>query len=190
MPPQQGQAAAAWSSAGLAELGAEVDAELGRQPAVDLEHVAHGIAADHRRLVVRLGVLADSRQAAGAVEEQHVERDQGVPHPEGDRLRRLVDEQHRPEPRQALAVHQALRALAGVVHHLDAEAKLAVGVAKVERARVADRLRRRRPGGEQQAAARAARRSVSDAQVTGHPHPDDVVPAAHLVDHRPALARR
>ena len=69
----------------------------------------------------RLGVLGNAQDAAIAADEDHVERDIGVAHPERDRPVVLEIKQHAATLGQFLAVHQATLPLGIVGRKLDGE---------------------------------------------------------------------
>src|SRR6476660_4447173 len=75
------------------DLVARLDAELGRAATSNFHHHAHRLAGWDGRFVQRLGGR-DPRDRAVRAYENHVERDQGVPHPEGDGLRWRIWEKH------------------------------------------------------------------------------------------------
>src|ERR1700684_926782 len=63
---------------------ARLDAELVRRSGDHFEHRAHRRARWNEVVGFRLGVLGDAGDAAVAANEDHVERDIGVVHPERD----------------------------------------------------------------------------------------------------------
>ena len=90
-------------------------------PAVQLEHRDAGAAGGNDRLRQRLGVGGDARHRPVAGDEDHVERDIGVLHPEGDRRFAVELEQHAAVGRHEAAAHQALLARRLVGGDLDLE---------------------------------------------------------------------
>src|SRR6056297_777875 len=127
-----GPGGAILTDGGVPHLPARCDADPARHAAVDLEHGLDAVAAEDRRLVKRLCLVADPAHGAGVIHEDHVERDQRVLHPEADPLRARIDEQHAGGGGERLAVHQALRAPGLGVGDLDAERGLAaIGPAQI-----------------------------------------------------------
>ena len=90
-------------------------------PAITSSTARTGAAGGNQAVRQRLGVLCDAHDAAVAANEDHVERDVGVVHPERDRLVVLEVEQHAVAFRQLLAEHQAALALRVVDRELDRE---------------------------------------------------------------------
>src|SRR5215469_8463231 len=84
------------------------DAELLGGAADHLERRAHRPAGGDVALRQRLGVLGDAQDAAVGANEEHVERDEGVLHPERDRLIEPEIEQHTVALRQLAPEHQAV----------------------------------------------------------------------------------
>ena len=91
---------------GVAHLVAGPQADLGGDAAVEFEHRRARTARGDRRLRQRLGAIDDPRHRAVAGDEDHVERDVGVLHPEGDRAVALELEQHAAIHRHEAAIHQ------------------------------------------------------------------------------------
>jgi hypothetical protein len=114
------------------------------------------------------------RNAAIAPDKDHVERDVGVVHPEGDRLIALEIEQHALTLRQFLAEHQTAFALFVIAGKLDGEGMNA-GLADDLEGCLSGRLRRRYgaegaqqgAGGEQQSGDEAWRRLAPRSKAGG-----------------------
>src|SRR5262245_58989057 len=87
------------------------DAELLGGAADDCEHRAHRPAGGHERFRERHRVLGDAQDAPVAADEDHVERDIGVLHPEAGRLFLMEVEQHALPFRQLAAEHESFRLL-------------------------------------------------------------------------------
>src|SRR5262249_37888716 len=87
------------------------DAELLGGAADDFEHRAHRPAGGHERFRERHRVLGDAQDAPVAADEDHVERDIGVLHPEAGRLFLMEVEQHALPFRQLAAEHESFRLL-------------------------------------------------------------------------------
>src|ERR1700688_1044081 len=81
---------------------ARLDAELACRAGDHFEHRAHRSAGRNEAIRFRLGALFDAHDPAVAANENHIERDVGIVHPERDRLVMLEVEQ------PALAVRQLL----------------------------------------------------------------------------------
>src|SRR5712691_4032899 len=87
------------------------DAELPGGTGDHFEHGARGAARGHQPLRQGLGVFRDPQDAAVGADEDHVERDERVLHPEGEFLVDFEVEQHALAFRQRAAEHQAARLL-------------------------------------------------------------------------------
>ena len=97
------------------------DSQLGCSAARDLEDRSNGLAGRQRGLVERLGV-GDSGNRPVRADIDDVERDERVLHPEGDRLGRIVGEDHAAVGPHRLAEHEAPLLLLGCRCHLHREA--------------------------------------------------------------------
>src|ERR1700730_16172608 len=111
-PPQAKQPAAGARSLAFAEDRADhpvarLDAELACRPGDHFQYRAHRSAGWDEAVRFRLGAVFDAHDPTVAANEDHVERDIGVVHPERDRLVMLEIEQHALAFRQLLAEHQA-----------------------------------------------------------------------------------
>ncbi len=95
------------------------DAELSGRARHHFEHRAHRPAGVNQRLRMRYGILGDPVDAPVATDEDHVERDIGILHPEACRLLALEIEQHALSFRQLSPEHQSLRLLFRSDRHLD-----------------------------------------------------------------------
>src|SRR5580700_1306452 len=73
---------------------ARLDAELVRRPGDHFEHRAHRGAGWNEAIRFRLGTLLDAHDPAVAANENHIQRNVGIVHPERDRLVMLEVEQH------------------------------------------------------------------------------------------------
>ena len=113
-----------------------------RAPALDLQHRGHRLRDRDRRLGHRHRVGGDAGDGAVRTDEDHVERDQGVAHPEAGRARRIEREEHARVRRQAAAVHQPLRLLLGRARDLHREAMRARAAVDGELDEVEARRRR------------------------------------------------
>src|SRR5580698_8023065 len=100
---------------------ARLDAELARRPGDHFEHRAHRSAGRNEAIRFRLGALFDAHDPAVAANEDHIEGDVGIVHPERDRLVMLEVEQHALAFRQLLAEHQAAFAFRVIGRELDGE---------------------------------------------------------------------
>ncbi len=141
---------------------AGLDVELGGLAAVDFEDAGDRTVGIDRGQVAGDGVGGDVHHAAVGADEDDVERNQRVLHPERHRIGRAEIEQHAFVGVEMGPVHQAERAGLGRIGELDLEMVLArrgldheVGEFPDRVARVVGRLRRRRraarrqkPGGE------------------------------------------
>src|SRR5437588_12053845 len=90
------------------------NAEFTRGPGDDLEHSPYRAARGDQIVGHRLGILRDTHDASVAGDENHVERNIGIVHPELDRLLLLEIEQHAAALGQLLAEHQAHGALGSI----------------------------------------------------------------------------
>src|ERR1041385_3626119 len=108
------------------DLGAFGDLVRSGESSVDLEDVERGLADLAQGLGPWLGVLDDAGDRHVAGDEDHVERDEGVAHPERPVLLLLHQEQHSLIGRQVLAEHEAALALCGGLDdlHLDRDIAL------------------------------------------------------------------
>jgi len=100
------------TSTGPARHVAFLDAELGGAPAADLKHHGDGFARRQRTLVERLR-MRDAHDRSVASDEDDIQRDQGVLHPEGHVLRWIVRKDHSPVAGKRLHEHQAAFLLLG-----------------------------------------------------------------------------
>ena len=80
------------------------------RPPRNLEHASDRAARGDRRLVHRHGIARDRNDTSVRRDEHHVQRDQGVLHPERNRLGLMKVEQHALIGAQALAEHEAVLA--------------------------------------------------------------------------------
>src|SRR5262249_29878401 len=87
------------------------DAELLGGAAEHFEHRAHRPAGGHERFRERHRVLSDAQDPSVSADEDHVERDVGVLHPEAGRLFLMEVEQHALPFRQLAAEHEPFRLL-------------------------------------------------------------------------------
>src|SRR6476619_5656435 len=97
------------------------DAELLGGAGHHLEHGQHRAAGGNQRFRKRHGVLGDPQDAPVGADEDHIERNVGVLHPEAGRLLAVEVEQHALPFRQLLAEHQAFRLLLRSHSHFDCE---------------------------------------------------------------------
>ena len=97
------------------------DAVLARGAGDHLKHGAHRATGGDEAVRERLGTFGDAQDVAVAGDEDHVERDVGVVHPEGHRPVLLEIEQHAVAVRQLLAEHEAAGALVLVGGKFDCE---------------------------------------------------------------------
>src|SRR5262249_5239744 len=79
------QGAALLFEHGASDPVARRDTELARSAADDFQHGADRPARGNQAIRQRLGILRDPQDAAVGADEDHVERDVGVVHPERDR---------------------------------------------------------------------------------------------------------
>src|SRR5215813_5585241 len=100
---------------------ADRDAKFLRCPADNLENGSDGSVRRDEPCRQGLGVLGDAQDAAVAADENHVERNIGVLHPEADFLVPLEVKQHSPPFRQLLAVHEPLRPIGIIVRNFHGE---------------------------------------------------------------------
>ena len=116
---------------GVAQLRTLGNSDPPGQPAVDLKHKAHRHARGYRRDVERARVFVNTNHPARLVEEDHVERDKRIFHPERNGGLTLVDEKHPRAARHLAPVHQPNRALGRVIGHLDSEMCLTARPAQI-----------------------------------------------------------
>ena len=97
---------------GVGGEGAEVglvafaDADLGGPAAGDLQNEAGGSIAGQGGFGVRRCVLVDADDAATFFDEEDIEWDERVFHPEGERGAGGEEEEHAVSPRELFAEHQ------------------------------------------------------------------------------------
>src|SRR6056297_4237624 len=133
----------------MAQLPALGNTDLARQATVDLEHALNVVPAENRRLVQWRGFVGDLEHSTAGIEKDHVERNEGVFHPERHALGLRVDEQHARARREGLTVHKALRALGRIVGQFDAKSDHSSIAAQDDRVLATGfRHRRARPKGE------------------------------------------
>jgi len=97
------------------------NAEFARGAGDDFEHGADGSAGGNEPIGERFGIFRNSHNAAVTGNEDHVERNVGVVHPEGDRLILLEVEQHAVTLGQLFAKHQTAGPLRFGGRKFDAE---------------------------------------------------------------------
>src|ERR1700722_10434050 len=98
---------------------ARLDAELAGRPGDHFEHRAHRSAGRNEAIGFRLGAVFDAHDPAITANEEHIQRDVGIVHPERDRLVMLEVEQHALAFRQLPAEHQAALAFRVIGDNLD-----------------------------------------------------------------------
>jgi hypothetical protein len=87
------------------------NAELARGAGDHFQDGANRSARGNQPVRLRLGIFGNPHNAAVAGNEDHIERDVGVVHPEGDRLLLFEVEQHAVPFGQFLAKHQTAGSL-------------------------------------------------------------------------------
>jgi hypothetical protein len=97
------------------------NAEFARRAGDDFEHRADRSAGGNEPIGERLGIFSNPHNTAVTGDEDHVERNVGVVHPEGDRLILQEVEQHAATLRQFLAEHQTAGSLRFRGRKFDAE---------------------------------------------------------------------
>ena len=109
------------------------NAEFARGTGDDFEHRTDRSAGRNEPIGERFGIFRDPHNAAVTGNEDHVERNVGVVHPEGDRLILLEVEQHAVPLGQFLAEHQTAGPLRFRGRKLDAECVHAALANNIER---------------------------------------------------------
>ena len=99
-------------------------------PGVELEHVLRRAAHRERVVAHRRGVLLDPDDHPVVVDEEHVERDAGVVHPEGVIVLLGEGENHPPLLAHLGSVHQAALPIVIVLGDLDCRHRRALGLAE------------------------------------------------------------
>ena len=97
------------------EPAAGLEADPPRGAGIDLEDRLHRLADGDRCGRIGNRVLGDADDPAGAVGEDHVERNLGILHPHGDLPRLAEIEQHAVIARHAVAEHQPFGARFGSI---------------------------------------------------------------------------
>lgn len=106
---------------GVPDCVTHLDPEGLRQSAIDLEHGNIARTAIDGRFIQgdRRGMHVGDPTCG--IDEDHIQRDQSVAHPEGEPLGGLVKKQHARPARHGFAPHEALGSLCTVIGNFDAE---------------------------------------------------------------------
>ena len=116
------------------------DSEPLRQPTVDLEDRDHAAAAVDRRLIEGNRILVDAGHDPILTDEDHVERNKRVLHPEGHVAGRVIQKQHSAALRHLGHMHQAAPPLFRIIGNIDREPRLAPVAAQLDKIRLAGRI--------------------------------------------------
>ena len=141
---------------------------LDRSPdavAAHLEDAAHRPTRGNDRFRLRRGVFGNPQDAAVAADEDHVERDVGVLHPEAGRLFLMEVEQHALPFRQLATKHEPSRHLLRRRSHLDREDVHAALACDLERLQFGRREAAGNAGGRQ---GQDGQRGEENKQATAH----------------------
>ena len=95
------------AKARIDDLIAHFQADLLGHAGINLENAEHIAVRRDRVQGKRLGVGLDPVHPPPVIDENHIERNDGVLHPHGDRLRGLIEEQHAAILWQRGAEHQS-----------------------------------------------------------------------------------
>jgi hypothetical protein len=101
------------------DLVAGLERDTGRYARVDFQNAIAGPAGWDQAFGKRFGVSSDARDCAGFGDEDHIEGNIGILHPERDRLLALEVEQHAAIRRHEPPIHQAFFTFGVVARHFD-----------------------------------------------------------------------
>ena len=134
------------------------DAELAGKAAIDLQHPARHPARGNVLEAEGHGLLGDPDDPPVRANEDDVERDIGVFHPEPDGLRRVIVEEHAVAIGHGAAIHEPAIAVRLLAHDLDLEGLQASR--RLDRKRLAPHGRR--PGLQGEHAEREGKKNSKD----------------------------